>query len=65
MNLLDAVVTEVLSEPLFVDTYKENGVMWWQVKVKYDCYGVISERNLVFNNAVDAHNVSVGYEFLT
>jgi hypothetical protein len=38
MNMLDAVVTEVLSEPKYNDEYAAEGVTWWEVKVMYDCY---------------------------
>jgi hypothetical protein len=62
MNLLDAVVTKVLSGPTF-ETY--NGVSWWEVKVEYECWGSKSETCLTFPTKEDAETVAVGYKFLT
>ena len=56
MNLLTGTVTEVLSEP-FIQYNK-----WW-VKVKYNCYGRISETELMFNSIASALKVDVGFEF--
>jgi len=58
MNLLDAVVTEIISEPYFA--YDK----WW-VKVKYNCYGSISETELMFYKENHAKELKVGYTFKT
>lgn len=63
MNLLNAVVTKILGEPVYVDTYPE--VKWWQLKIEYDCYGRLGEQCLTFKAENDAREVKVGYEFLT
>lgn len=65
MNLVDAYVTKVLSEPEFIDTYKDEGVVWWQVKVEYDSYGRLSETEMTFKTKAEAEKVEVGYHFLT
>jgi len=58
MNLLDAVVTKVKSEPFFDYEY------WW-VKVDYDCWSVKSETQLMFKTLEEAMEIKVGYKFLT
>jgi hypothetical protein len=65
MNLVDAYVTKVLSEPAFNDVYKDEGITWWQVSVEYDSYGWLSETLLTFKTKSEAEAVSVGYKFLT
>jgi YD repeat-containing protein len=63
MNLVDAYVTKVLSEPEFIDTYKEY--KWWQVRVEYNSYGRLSETELTFKTKDETEQVKVGYHFLT
>lgn len=58
MNLIDAVVTEVLSLPYQKYDY------WW-VDVNYKSYGVPGKTALMFKTISDAEKVQVGYEFLT
>ena len=58
MNLLDAVVTKVLSEPY----YKYNR---WFVTVEYDCWGSLSVSDLMFNTEDEAKAVIIGYKFVT
>lgn len=65
MNLVDAYVTKVLSEPKFIDKYKDEGMTWWQVDVEYDCYGRISDQPLTFKTEEEAAAVKVGHHFLT
>jgi hypothetical protein len=65
MNLLDAYVVEVLTEPVYIDTYKDEGVTWWQIEVMKDCYGVIDKSTLTFKTKEEADSVKVGYHFLT
>ena len=57
MNLLDAHVTKILSEPYF----KHN--KWW-VNVEYLCWGLKSKTQLMFEDKETANNISVGYKFL-
>lgn len=57
MNLLDCVVTKVLSEPY------EKYDKWW-VSVEYDCYGVITESVIMFKTKEEAEKVTVHYVFL-
>lgn len=65
MNLVDAYVTKVLSQPRFNDTYKDEGVVWWEILVEFDSYGGLEERLLTFNTKAEAEAVKVGYHFLT
>ena len=58
MNLLEAEVIEVLSEPYF----KHD--KWW-VTVNYDCYDLKSKTELMFNTEEEAKKVEVGFKFLT
>ena len=58
MNLLDAVVTKILSEPEF-KYYK------WFVDVEYECYGVIDDTSLMFETKEEANGVKIGHKFLT
>lgn len=59
MNLVKAVVTEVISD----EPYKRNTM--WFVKVKCNCYGSISEKELMFETKQQAEQVEVGYDYLT
>lgn len=65
MNLCDYYVKEVLSEPTFIDRYKEDGVTWWEVEVSY-IYdnGVEKETALTFDTKEGAEKVKKGYRFL-
>lgn len=66
MNLLDAYVKEVLSTPLFNDTYKNEGITWWQVDVLYTCYSdKVETTRLTFKTKEEADAVVAGYRFLT
>ena len=58
MNLLDAIVTKILSEPEF-KYYK------WFIDVEYECYGVKDDTSLMFNSEEEARGVKIGYKFLT
>lgn len=58
MNVLNAVVTEVMSDP-----YEAYG-KWW-VKVAYDCWGIISQSSVMLDSYDEAAAVSKGYQFLT
>ena len=56
MNLIDAVVTQVLSKPYFKYNY-------WFVDVEYNCYGQVSETNIMCSTEESAKAVKVGYTF--
>lgn len=57
MNLIDAVVTKVLSEPyLLYNNY-------WFVDVEYNSYGITSKTNVMCSNEESAKAVKVGYTF--
>ena len=56
MNIVDAVVTKVLSEPhLLFNKY-------W-VDVEYNGYGVISKTNIMCSTEEAAKAIKVGYTF--
>ncbi|MGZ8887935.1 MAG: hypothetical protein ACXW1D_00085 [Halobacteriota archaeon] len=57
MNLVDCVVTEVLSAPM------EKYNRWW-VKVEYDGWGSTSTSEIMCNSFEDAMKVDVGHKFL-
>lgn len=56
MNIVTGEVTEVLSKPI------EKHNKWW-VKVKYNCYGNISETELMFASIDSALKVDIGFKF--
>ncbi|ULG01510.1 hypothetical protein phiA019_0165 [Aeromonas phage phiA019] len=56
MNLVDAVVTKVLSKPHFKYNY-------WFVDVEYNSYGRTSKTNVMCSNKESAKAVKVGYTF--
>lgn len=56
MNLLDCVVTKILSEPFY-----EYGK--WFLKVEYKCYGNSAETSLMFREKQYAEQVEIGYKF--
>lgn len=56
MNLIDAVVTQVLSKPYFKYNY-------WLVDVEYNGYGVISKTNIMCSTEEAAKAVKVGHTF--
>ena len=58
MNLLDAHVTKVVSEPKL--KYGK-----WFVSVEADCYGRPMTTELMFETEEQARQVEVGHEFLT
>ena len=66
MNVIDAEVTEVLSEPNFVNNkerFGENHCNWWAVKVKYADMGGGGKKELHFNSKEEAEKVEEGYIF--
>ena len=56
MNLVDAVVTKVLSKPYFKYNY-------WFVDVEYSSYGAISKTNIMCSTEETAKAIKVGYTF--
>jgi hypothetical protein len=56
MNLVDAVVTKVLSKPYFNYNY-------WFVDVEYNSYGVISKTNIMCSTEETAKAIKAGYTF--
>ena len=56
MNLINAVVTQVLSKPYF----KYN---CWFVDVEYNGYGVISKTNIMCSTEETARAIKVGHTF--
>lgn len=62
MNLLDAVVTDVHSEPRQVVS---GEVSWWEVDVTYTCWGRESRTWLTSSTEEGAKAICVGYKFLT
>lgn len=58
MNLVNAVVTKVLSSPQ-IEFNK-----WW-VDVEYNSHGRTSESRLMFETKEQAEKVDIGYEFDT
>ena len=56
MNLINAVVTQVLSKPYFKYNY-------WFVDVEYNGYGVISKTNIMCSTEETAKAVKVGHTF--
>lgn len=57
MNLIDAVVVEILGKPRF--EYKR-----WFIKVKADSMGGISTHDLMFNTEEECLKVEVGRKIL-
>lgn len=57
MNLLDAIVVKILSQPFC--QYDR----WW-IKVEYDCWGKKGQTNLMFSDIETAKNISTGYKFM-
>lgn len=64
MNLVDCVVTKVLSGPY---EYKDEGwediVDTWFVDVEYNSYGAISKTTLMFASREKAESITEGYKF--
>lgn len=56
MNLIDAVVTQVLSKPYFKYNY-------WFVDVEYNSYGVISKTKVMCSTEESEKEVKVGHTF--
>ena len=58
MNLLEAYVTKIISnEPIFkFDKY-------W-IKVEYECWGLKSTTELMFDTEDKARDIKIGYKFL-
>lgn len=56
MNLVDAVVTKVLSKQYFKYNY-------WFVDVEYNCYGQVSETSIMRSTEEAAKAVKVGHTF--
>jgi hypothetical protein len=69
MNLVDAVVEEVISdEPRHCTEYggHDLGIIeWWEVDVIENCYGRKQEKTLRFPTKAQAKQVSEGYEYTT
>ena len=65
MNLCDYYVKEVISDPVCIDKYKDEGVVWWEVEVSY-IYdnGTEKECALTFKTKEEAEQVEKGYHFL-
>jgi hypothetical protein len=61
MNIVDGVVTKVLSDPTYISSFD---VKWWQVEVEYNSWGTISNTVLVFPTFEQAYAVVEGYKFL-
>ena len=57
MNLVDAVVTKVLSEPYLL--YNK----YWFVDVEYHSYGQVSETNIMCSTEEIAKAIKAGYTF--
>ena len=57
MNLLECKVEKILGVPFF--KYDK----WWR-KVEYECYGLRSKTDLMFEKEEDAINLQIGYVFL-
>lgn len=57
MNLIDAVVTKVLSEPYLL--YNK----YWFVDVEYNSYDITSKTNIMCSTEESAKVVKVGYTF--
>lgn len=57
MNLIDAVVIEVIGEPFFVHQH-------WFIKVKADSMGGISTHDLMFPTEEECLKVEVGRKIL-
>jgi len=65
MNLIDAEVIEVLSEPEYKkEVFEDSTYRYWTVKVKVVDEGGEKTENLSFDNKDLAEKVSVGYKFL-
>lgn len=56
MNLIDAVVTQVLNKPYFKYNY-------WFVDVEYNSYGRTSKTNVMCSTEEAAKAIKVGYTF--
>lgn len=56
MNTIDAVVTQVLSEPYFKYNY-------WFVDVEYSSYGRTSKTNIMCSTEEAAKAIKVGHIF--
>ena len=66
MNTVTAYVTEVLSNPYYVDNenkYGEGHYNWWAVDVKYQDMGGSGEKSLTFDSKKEAEKVEKGYKF--
>lgn len=56
MNLLECMVTKILSEPyLMFDK--------WFLKVEYSSYGVNGKTTLMFDSFEIANKINIGHEF--
>lgn len=53
MNVLDATITRILSEPVF--KYDK-----WVVTVEYECYGQKDETQVMFGTKAEAEKLSIG-----
>lgn len=64
MTPVNAVVVEVLSEPCLNDEYAHEGIIWWEVDVKFESCGRLSRRTLILDTEEEARSVTIGYQFL-
>ncbi|MGF7480275.1 hypothetical protein [Providencia sp. SP181] len=64
MNLLTHTVTKVLGDPIR-KTFTYNGIEteYYLTQVECNCYGVISNTEVVTNTLKQAKAIKVGYEW--
>lgn len=58
MNLVECYVIKVKSKPF------ESYGKWW-VEVDYDCYGRVSNTQIMFDTEEEAKDVKKGFKFLS
>lgn len=60
MNLIDAVVTKILSKPVYKS---QEGYSWWIVRIEYKDMGGKSTKKRVFSSEEEAKKLKVGDVF--
>ena len=60
MNVLDHVVTKILSEPKFNEC---EGREYWSMDIEVSCYGRKQKGFLVFDTKEEAEKIEVGYVY--
>ena len=60
MNLIDAVVREVLSKPI---KRESGGFTWWEVNIISEDMGRKKEEKLIFDKKEDALKITEGHIF--